>query len=845
MATIIPTIYGSNLDQVITGTLQSEIIFAFGGNDVVYAGDGNDSIDGSWGNDFLGGQNGDDTLVGGVGNDTLDGGEGSDTYIVTGNSAIGMQGYETYKDTGIGGTDRILAQGVGNVDIGVFNFSPASGIEIVDGTGATGQVRMLGDWQANLLDFSAVQFVGNNIVIDGDGQDDTIVGTQGNDTIIGGAGNDTLNGGNGSDTYLITGNEALGWPIYQGLDDYRDNGTTGTDRIVAIGSGDVDIGVLGFSAASGIEVIDGTGAAGIVRVRSQNLANLLDFSTVQFIGSNIWIDGSRGIDTIIGTSGNDTIIGGGDADYMDGGQGSDTYRITGNLDTNDWLSFEDHDTYYDTGTVGVDRIVAIGSGNVDIGLVNFSTAMSGIEVIDGTGAAGVVRLVGNWLNNYFDFSNTQLIGNNFEIHGDGMRDDGGFDTIIGSQGDDKIFGGGGYDTMDGGNGSDTYFIDGNYACGWNIFSGYDTYRDTGTSGVDRIVVVPLDKLQTELLLSYANIYTPVVDVNCVDIGIQNFSNSGIEMIDGTRVTGTVTLLGNWDPNMMDFSQVQFLGSNFVIKGDGGNDTIMGSQGDDSMIGGIGSDVLSGGNGNDTLVGGRESDVLNGGNGSDTYFVSGVFGGSDWGGIDTYNDTGTSGTDIIVATGVGNVDIGMLNFSAANGIEKIDGTGATGKVQILGNWQANVLDFSSIQLVGSNLVINGDGQADTLIGSIGNDTIDGGQGGDYLTGGLGADTLSGGEAWNTFIFNSIADIGKGLGTRDVITDFKPNQDVIRLNAIDANSLVAGDQAFVFIGSANFSGQAGQLRFAAGVLSGDVNADLVADFELAFTNGATLTAYDLRL
>ncbi|MGL5034885.1 MAG: beta strand repeat-containing protein [Microcystaceae cyanobacterium] len=838
------TIYGSELGQLMAGTLLSDIIFAYGGHDVVNAGDGNDSIDGGWGNDSLNGQNGDDTLIGGTGNDTMNGGDGSDTYIVTGNYNLNFTGYDTYTDTGSFGSDRIRAMGSGDVDVVVVNFRPSNGIEIIDGTGATGKVRILGDWQANVLDFSATQLVGSNLVIDGDGQDDTITGSQGNDTIIGGAGNDLMNGGNGSDTYIITGNEALAWPIYQGYDTYKDTGTTGTDRIVAIGPGNVDIGVADFNA-TGIEIIDGTGTTGIVRVRSQNLANVMNFSTVQFIGSNIQIDGSRGIDTITGTSGNDTIIGGGDADLMDGGQGSDSYLITGNLDNNDWLSFEDHDTYKDTGTVGTDRIVAIGVGNVDVGLVNFSTATSGIEVIDCSGTTGVVRLMGNWLNNYMDFSATTFIGTNFEIHGDGMRDDGGFDTLIGSRGDDKIFGGGGYDTMDGGLGSDTYYIDGNFASGWNVFSGYDTYRDTGNVGTDRIVVVPMDQIKMQAVLAWANIYTPVVDVNSVDIGIQNFSNSGIEIIDATRVSGTVRLLGNWDPNVMDFSTVQFLGSNFVINGDGANDTITGSQGNDNILGGIGNDRIYGGNGDDTLAGELDQDFLDGNNGSDTYVITGNLS-TGWNGFDTFKDTGTYGRDRLLAKGTGNVDISMLSFSTATtGIERIDGTGATGTVQVLGDWQANLLDFSGTTFVGSNIVINGDGQADTLIGSNGNDVIVGGQGGDYITGGLGADTLTGGRDWNHFFFNSVAEIGKGVGTRDTITDFTANVDFIHLENIDANTLIAGNQAFSFIGSAAFSGQAGQLRFASGLVTGDVNADRVADFELALTGVTSLIAYNFVL
>jgi hypothetical protein len=42
--------------------------------------------------------------------------------------------------------------------------------------------------------------------------------------------------------------------------------------------------------------------------------------------------------------------------------------------------------------------------------------------------------------------------------------------------------------------------------------------------------------------------------------------------------------------------------------------------------------------------------------------------------------------------------------------------------------------------------------------------------------------------------------------------------------------AGNQAFKFIGATAFSGVDGQLRFAGGVLQGDVNGDRTADIEI---------------
>lgn len=91
---------------------------------------------------------------------------------------------------------------------------------------------------------------------------------------------------------------------------------------------------------------------------------------------------------------------------------------------------------------------------------------------------------------------------------------------------------------------------------------------------------------------------------------------------------------------------------------------------------------------------------------------------------------------------------------------------------------------------SGYIIEGDGKANTLTGSKfrdiiraggGNDTIDGGAGYDDIDGGAGDDTiiggkgmdlLTGGTGKDTFVFRP----GDGA---DLITDFKPGEDSIRL------------------------------------------------------------------
>jgi Ca2+-binding RTX toxin-like protein len=570
-------VIGADAASLLTGTDGADQIIGQWNADTIEAGAGDDLVNAGYGNDLIRGGDGDDLLLGEGGDDTMDGGNGSDTYQVTGNQAGGWSsfgGFDTYADTGALGTDRIVATGT-DVDIGLRNFSAAlSSIEEIDASGATGTVRLVGDWSADTIDLRGITVLGN-VVVDGYHGNDTLFGNNADNTLRGGGGDDTLNGGNGSDTYLVSGNQAGGWSSFAGFDTYADTGALGTDRIVATGT-DVDIGLRNFSAAlSSIEEIDASGATGTVRLVGDWSADTIDLRGVTVLG-NVVVDGYHGNDSLFGNDADNTLRGGGGDDTLNGGNGSDTYLVSGNQ-AGGWSSFAGFDTYADTGAAGTDRIVATGV-DVDIGLRSFS-ATSGIEVIDASGATGTVRLLGDWSADTIDLRGVTVLGN---VVVDGYH---GNDSLFGNDADNTLRGGGGDDTLNGGNGSDTYLVSGNQAGGWSSFAGFDTYADTGAAGTDRIVATGVD----------------------VDIGLRSFSaTSGIEVIDASGATGTVRLLGDWSADTIDLRGVTVLG-NVVVDG---------ASGDDRLIGGTSNDVLGGGNGNDLLVGGAGQDALDGGKGND-------------------------------------------------------------------------------------------------------------------------------------------------------------------------------------------------------------------------------------
>ena len=164
------------------------------------------------------------------------------------------------------------------------------------------------------------------------------------------------------------------------------------------------------------------------------------------------------------------------------------------------------------------------------------------------------------------------------------------------------------------------------------------------------------------------------------------------------------------------------------------------------------------------------------------------------------------------------------------------------------------------------IINGTSAANTLTGGrdidkifgfAGNDTLSGLVGNDILTGGLGRDTMTGGAGYDDFDFNAVSETGKSASTRDIVKDFQHLIDDIDLSTINANSKVAGNQAFSFLAAkgAAFTGVAGQLHWLqlnpAGtaadktIIEGDVNGDRIADFQIELTGLRTLTAADFFL
>ncbi len=369
-------------------------------------------------------------------------------------------------------------------------------------------------------------------------------------------------------------------------------------------------------------------------------------------------------------------------------------------------------------------------------------------------------------------------------------------TLNGGDGQDQIFGGNGNDLIDGGNGND-YIVGGagltdRLSGGAGILGGIDTLSyESSNAGVT---------VNMAVLNALGNITVSGGHANG-DIVSNNFEN-----VVGSEFNDTIT--GN-------------AGNNILI-GLGGDDTLNGSGGDDELYDGIGRDTLNGGAGNDTfqlefVPGVTQLDVINGG--ADTDLVD-------------YSLSSLQ-VNLSLLEGFASIDPGWFGGGrrgdTLNSIENVIGTGVIGsRYQI-----DDILEGSDT----ANVIHGGAGE-DWIKGAGGNDTIYGGLDSDFLFGGLGADR---------FVYSSLDEGRMDVVTRyDYIEDFSKAQgDKIDLSQIDANTIATGHQGFQFIGNADFSNVAGQLRIDLGeggnvfgisgvgshfAILGDVDGNGTVDFTL---------------
>ena len=829
------TLMGMAGNDILRGGAGLDRIDGGDGNDKAYGGDGNDTVSGGAGDDTLYGEAGNDNLSGDAGNDVIDGGVGDD--LLSGGDGVDAL-------TGGAGNDRLLG-GAGNDTLqggdGNDTISGDDGNDVL--SGGAGADTMNGGSGNNELNGGD----GNDILQAGD-DGDRIFGDAGDDTINGGAGYDQLYGGGGNDT--INGGADTDF-IFGGAGDDILNGGDGVDfasYAYSIESVTVDLRVKaaqdtgeGFDAIRNIEGIFGGYGNDLL------IGNDIENQIYGGIG-NDKIYGYDGIDYLSGDQGDDILNGGAGNDTLDGADGLDiaSYaEVTTDLTID--LSLK---TPQDTGSAGSDTLISIegiigGSGNDTL------KGDAGANVLDGgtgndtlLGGAGDDILIGGVGSNRLDggdgldmasyASLTRALEVDLSNFSGTITTALGKDTLISIEG---LIGGSGNDILKAG--VTATYLDGGAG---DDFLGGSAYADTliGGTGDDRIAAGGGD----DRLEGGTGDDTLLGQAGDDAIG----GGAGRDFIDGGD--GTDTLNGgegnDWFNGGNGNDVINADAGNDTIYGDAGNDLIDGGDGNDEIYGGDGNDTITGREGDDRISGGAGNDILDGGDGNDT--ISGNDGDDGINGRDGDDNLyGFAGNDQIIGGSGNDTLLGMEGDDALDGQFGNDYlVGGSGNDDLYGGADNDTLDggdgndfldgqTGDDELTGGagNDGLSGGLGNDQLWGGDGDDRLDGNDGNDNMIGGRGQDRLEGDAGADAFLFIALTD--STVSAPDSIADFNwADGDYIDLSRIDANSAVAGDQAFSFVNS--FTKQAGQATLTYDTQSdtstfrADVDGDGVADFAL---------------
>ena len=380
-------------------------------------------------------------------------------------------------------------------------------------------------------------------------------------------------------------------------------------------------------------------------------------------------------------------------------------------------------------------------------------------------------------------------------------------------------------------GDDTVVVDGSENAVVNGGAGTDTVRIDSLAGSSTYVVLDSAAGRSNLF-GFENVVTgagaDTVTGNAAGNLFVDASGSdayrgegGIDTVDYASATQVSADLSAGTASTSP-TEIDTLSSIENLIGSGGDDTLVGSSTGNMLSGGNGVDRLEGRGGNDVLRGGAGSDELFGGDQNDV-----LFGGT---GADLLN--GGRGFDYVSYT---DSTSGIVLDVRAPGQNAGDAAGDV--LQLIEN------------LVGSNHAdtIGGGNVANELLGRAGDDVIDGRGGADLIDGGAGADLLTGGQGFDTFRYRLTGESRRDAA--DTITDFERGRDAIDLVAIDADTSSVGDDAFTFVGTAAFTGTAGELRYVTGtgnsVVAADVDGDARPDLIIKLTGVSELSGDDFLL
>lgn len=788
-------------DDVLNGGADADMLLGEDGNDQLDGGDGNDDLTGGDGDDILragegndkaSGSGGNDVIFGGLGSDRIYGGAGNDE-LHGGDQADQIQGGEgSDLITGGGGDDTLFGEaGSDAIYAGMITVDSKGEVTAHEGSGRD---EIHGG-------------VGNDLIVGDDGND-RLFGENSRDTIYGGGGDDVLEGGLASDDLFGGLGDDL---LYYNTSDLTQTEEASHHLVGGGGDDEIHASPLNFLNeiwGDGVNDIFGnvdttTDGSDIIYAGDGNdtiFAGGLD-DVVYAAGGNDFVDAGSGKDTVFAGLGNDFVIGGFGDDELFGEDGNDV--VWGGLaEVDDPALFDRSEPANFTlppRFVVTEAMYRTGYSPA----VNVTPAAVGGATIDGEEGDGRDKITGGpGIDILFGGADVDSIfgGDDPDYIDAGAGHD---ININGGSGDDVIRGGGNNDLLHGGDGIDHILGDGGDD---RLFGDAGRLEDHTTLPDSTIGQRLFGGDGVDTLFAFAATAS-VAAAN----GDQLFGDDGPDILNGNLRQellvgggGNDLLRGDYlaGPDYAVNTMADQVGADDELRGDGGQDQLLGGGGNDTMWGGPDGDYFDGQKGADTQYGGSGNDLFVASavnplhDGMDV--IDGHFGNV------TAGDSTDDATDILVINGTNSADtIGLsqtidavprlrIDYAgdAPNRVIEVDWLDADGnplveQFQIAGLGGDDVAGLAGVHptllpLVDSNsapldlsklvarssdwvTTIDGNGGADTIIGSIGRDRIDGGTGSDTVYGFAGDDRLIGGRG-------SIADhdvLYAGQGNDDLL------------------------------------------------------------------------------
>ena len=664
------------------------------GPDTLIGGAGNDTIDGLEGNDRLFGRGGDDELIGFLGRDKLYGGGGNDVLV----AEDGRD--EVY---GGGGDDLIL---VARIDLVAGEvYDGGTGIDTLNQAGySTGifdyrDITLAGleyfevrHGQDLTIHFDAAHFIAGNFLQPEAGMEfGTFSDMNSFEVLIHMGDARALNLGDLSVSINLKADEAATFTIL---------GSVAADRIVA-SEGDGDWIVR---AGGGADIInmrfngDAYGGLGNDVIRNVGAGNTAfgqaGQDTLLLNGKYASGYGGGGADRIVlngfnseawGGGGNDTLILADEAVNGHGGSGDDTFLVralSGDLQGDDGYDILNFSSF------AFQNFQAVRIDGPD-GTYSF---LDGFDTTEAADFGGFEEIIGTDGNDLFFGGDDSMI----------LRGGGGNDAYYGGNGANTVFGGDGFDRLRmknsedvlfGGRGADSFEAIGASYTGGGAFHGGKGRDELGfTAKLSSYAFDMRDaviKSVEVLSLSFAGVNNNgTIILNAQQFGRGLALDGEIDMLNvlGARMTLNVHMNGRAALDLSDLTfthdndlhEVQMTGTEdgesmtggVLIRNDimagGGADDLTGGRKADYLFGEGGRDNLSGRGGGDWIEGGMGRDVMAGGGGADSFiFLSANESRTGATRRDVITDFNTT-FDQISVSGFGTDFIGTAAFSGSSG-----------------------------------------------------------------------------------------------------------------------------------------------------------------------------------